>query len=537
MTNDGEAMIDRDGWLATPHIPPDYGGAADPHFTPVSPHLLQRPVLDTLRDTVARAAGRTMFDDGTRTMTYGEILRTTGHLVRMLRAAPGPPGPVGLLLPGGAAYLVAALACLGVGRPCVLLDAQVPHERNETLIRETGTTLLLVEAASGAHATAAEVPRLAIDAAFVAAGPEAAPENRLDLDAPAFILCTSGSTGRPKAIVHSQRTMLHRVAVNIDAIHIGPDDRGLGIESPATLGGIITHLAFPLVGASLQTFNLKRHGFRGLFDIVHSRPITNLRASPSLLRTIMQLPGAAAALARVRNVTTYGEPLLRSDLALLFAGLPKGCRILSFYGSTESCGTVWYARQADDFDPLRVPAGVLMFDTEAMIVDDDGASCPSGSVGELVIRSRYNALGEWRDGGCVPGRLLSDPRDPAKRIYHTGDMARRTADGVFVVLGRKDRMVKINGQRVEPAEIETALRHSPHVLQAAVVPRRQGDQVTLLAFVVLRPGPDAGQEEALRAMLRNAFPTFMLPSRIVALATLPLLPSGKPDIQTLLKTV
>lgn len=170
-----------------------------------------------------------------------------------------------------------------------------------------------------------------------------------------------------------------------------------------------------------------------------------------------------------------------------------------------------------------------MPDTEAMIVDDDGRPCAAEEAGELVIRSRYNALGEWLDGRLVPGRLVPDSSDPNMRVYHTGDIARRSAEGVFVVLGRKDRMIKINGQRLEPAEIEGALRRSAEVAQAAIIARQDGASTLLLAFVV--PAPDAAPELALRLRkeLRATLPAFMQPNRIILLDHLRLLPGGKVD--------
>ena len=365
------------------------------------------------------------------------------------------------------------------------------------------------------------------------------PENNaatLDLDAPAFILTTSGSEGRPKALAHSQRTMLHWVRTLHDAMHIKPDDRVLSISSPSSLGGFTSLLTFPLAGASSQMMEIKHGGFDGLLNVLETRPVTILRAAPSLLRALCQhRHRAEPAMARLRIAQTYGEPLLKSDVAALREILPPSCMIRTTYGSTEASGMSWFAGEPDEYDSVRVATGTLMPDTKALIIDDAGRSCNSDQPGELLIASRYNALGEWTKGRLVPGRLEPDLTDPRIRIFRTGDVARYFPDGVFVVLGRKDRMAKINGQRVELSEVETALRRQDSVASAEVVVHEQDGNTKLVAFVVPNNIDTSGLPQLLRGELAASLPQFMVPTRIILLDSIPRLPGGKVDMVALRK--
>jgi acyl-coenzyme A synthetase/AMP-(fatty) acid ligase len=152
------------------------------------------------------------------------------------------------------------------------------------------------------------------------------------------------------------------------------------------------------------------------------------------------------------------------------------------------------------------------------------------------MRSRHAAMGEWQHGRLVPGRLEADPSDPSLRIYRSGDLARLCPDGVFVVMGRMDRMVKVHGLRVEPAEIETALRRSPEVAQAAAIARDVGARAVLVAFVVPAAPEGAPElEQRLRSLLAADLPAHMRPARIVILPALPMLPGGKRDDGALLR--
>jgi acyl-coenzyme A synthetase/AMP-(fatty) acid ligase len=305
------------------------------------------------------------------------------------------------------------------------------------------------------------------------------------------------------------------------------------LSSLCSLGGITPLLSYPLGGASLHLIDLKARGLGEMLDDLTEHPITILRAAPSTLRGLARLPESATAFARLRIVQTYGESLTRMDLRSLRAVISPQCYVRSTYGSTEAGGMSWFADQSDAHDPIRLPAGALMPDTAAVIVDANGAARARGEVGELVVRSRYNSLGEFVHGRLVAGRLQPDPIDPDRRIYRTGDLARCDRDGVFVVLGRCDRMTKINGQRVEPAEIENVLRRHPAVDKAEVLALTRKNGTMLTAFVVAMAGRAAGLENTLRDELRRSLPSFMVPSRVVLVETMPLLPGGKIDAQAL----
>jgi acyl-coenzyme A synthetase/AMP-(fatty) acid ligase len=525
---------DTDGWFGTPDVDAfavlagsdPLTGAWDPDST----------IVDRLRVTARMNPDRIACRDGARVVRFDALCRAVDRLASHISLAADRSGPVGILLPFGMSYLAAVFACVAAGRPCVLLDAGYPSERTVEIIRSTGVVVMVVDDQPGGSTQAApHIPRVTANRAFDPSSPAGpTPMSPLDVDAPAFILCTSGSTGRPRAFVLNQRGVLHRAWSHVSATVAGTDDCVACLSSPASVAGLFTLTAFPVAGVAVQIVDVARDGFRPLLATLQSGRVTILRAGPAILRMLVQLPGAAGALAGLRNVTTFGENLRRSDVALLRTVLPNACRVLVVYGSTEAPGTSWFAAADDDRDPIRVPAGRLVPGVEAMIVDDLGAPVPTGRVGELLIRSRYVSLGEWQDGRCVPGCLLPDPTDPTRRIHRTGDLARRTADGVLVIMGRKGRMVQINGQRVEPAEIEAALMRHPAVEQAAVVARDGQGTVSLHAFVVLREAATTIETDSLRVALREALPGFMVPSTLTALAALPLLPSGKVDVKVLM---
>ena len=359
--------------------------------------------------------------------------------------------------------------------------------------------------------------------------------HRHDPDRPAFIIYTSGSTGQPKGLVQSSRTILRRVSQLIDSKHLNPGDGFLSLASPCTIDGLFDSLAALLSGAALLKIDLRRNGLREVLHFTRNRRPTILLALPTILRALAELPDAAEALSTLRVVRTSGDALLRADFELIRSRLPFGCHFLTVFGATEAGAILqWFI--TPDVMPagLRMPAGYPLPGYRLAIIDDDGEPVPPGTVGELIVSSSFTALGEWQHGRCIPGRLQPDPEDPSCRILHTGDLARLRSDGLFVLVGRRDRQIKIGGRRVEPAEIENTLRRSPHVSEAVVLAQREGADIRLIAFVVPARGSNARLADDLREMLRSTIPAHMQPANIVLVDTIPLLPGGKVDGQAML---
>ena len=117
-----------------------------------------------------------------------------------------------------------------------------------------------------------------------------------------------------------------------------------------------------------------------------------------------------------------------------------------------------------------------------------------------------------------------------ERLYRSGDLARRTADGDIEYVGREDHQVKIRGFRIELAEIEAALSRHPGVRQAAVTVHKSASQSPYLAAYVVAPGVD---ENSLLNSLRATLPEYMVPSLLLSLATLPLTGNNKVDVRSL----
>ncbi|RQV08994.1 non-ribosomal peptide synthetase, partial [Burkholderia cenocepacia] len=194
----------------------------------------------------------------------------------------------------------------------------------------------------------------------------------------------------------------------------------------------------------------------------------------------------------------------------------------NLYGPTE---TTIYSTGAPVEDGQPITHGDPLPDTVLRVFDRHGLAVPDGGLGELCIGGANLARGYLGRPGLTAERFVPDPDGaPGARLYRTGDLCRLREDGRPEPFGRLDQQVKLRGFRIEPGEIEAALRACDGVKNAAVALLGDAPRQRLVGYVT-------GQVDvtALRARLADTLPAHMVPSAIVVLDAFPLTPSGKLD--------
>lgn len=502
-------------------------------FLPPDPERLGQTLVAALCAAAERWGDRPALIHDGHWISFRDLAARVGGLADQLRSTKAAPGPVALLLPVGPDAVAAWIACAAAGRTVLILEPANPPQRIAQLSAAAGVGAVLCDASA--------LPDLPSDIP----GPRIIPDGRrgvlrpdigLGVDAPALIFPTSGSTGTPKLITYSAYTMQVKVQASITLMGVTPGDVVLVAGSHGNFGFMHHALVFLLAGGCLCLSDVLRSGLKGMFDAILAHQVGHVRFTPSLFRIAAQMNEAREALARLSGVRFSGEPLLPADLMLARRVLRSDCRIQNVYGSTESALFIWTDNPANPVpDTSTVPIGQAYPLWDHAILGEDDDTADSVQEGELIISAPCQALGDWHHGIIDTRRFTPDLRGGGRRIYASGDIVRRMADGGLLILGRKNRMVKINGQRAFLTELESHLRAMPGCSQSAVVerPGLQGNR--LVAFVTR--APDVAPPPDPAAWLATRLPRYMIPSRIEWIAQMPLLLGSKIDYGALLASI
>ena len=474
---------------------------------------------------------------GGRTLTYGELERRANQLAHLLaRSGAGPDAPVGVLLNRGTRLAVTLLAVWKTGAAYVPLDPGHPAARTSAVLADTGATSVVTGPDMAERFEDSAVRTVAFDAdATVLDGlPQDGPGVEVSGAHPAYVLYTSGSTGRPKGVVVSHAGLANQVGWRVRTHGLGPGDRVLH-KTPLTFDAAGWEIFAPLAGGGtvvMAPVGAERDSAL-LVRAVDEHRVTILQVVPSVLRVLVDEPGWRSC-AALRLLSSGGEQL-HAELVQRFlrARGDHGAEVevWNTYGPTECANEVTGHR----FDPVQrsgpVPIGTPVDGIRTVVAGPDGHPVAPGRQGELYLGGVGLAHGYLGRPGLTAERFVPDPSGPAgARLYRTGDLVRQRADGSLEHLGRTDHQVKINGVRIEPAEVEAALAGHPGIREAAVTSYRTPDSGTrLAAYLRHQPGAGPTAPEELREFLARRLPESHLPSVYVEMTSFPRTSSGKLD--------
>ncbi len=496
---------------------------------PAARHALAlRPLLACLEEACLHPAGHAAMAGTEGRLSRPDFL----HIVRRVAAAVQRRVPAGArvaaFLPQTPQGVAALLGCASAGLVCVVLNPADPAERLRLTLEDAAPAAVLFD---DALALQMPWPAGAIPLSECLAGDGDVAAWRHDPDAPSMIHYTSGSTGRPKGIVLSSFTVMARAAMMIERQGMTAADRYLIPTTISDGSCVAAHIAGLLCGGTQLVVSFAAEGAGGVVRLAAREGATILAGPTAMLRSLRSLAAMPQAVARLRLLRIGGSGLPADDLAAWRALLPAGCGISHSYASTEALVVSDWSLPIERIDAGgTLSVGRMLPGVEYALLDEQDRPVAEGEPGQMVLRGRQLALGELQNGRVVPGRMVPDPALPGARVFRTGDVLRREADGLLYFAGRADRQMKVNGVRLEPAEIEAVLRAEPGVRDAALVQLEDG---ALHGFVAVPEGAWDEIRPRLLARLREGVPTAMRPRRLHVLPALPLLPSAKHDLAAL----
>ncbi|MEE1738089.1 amino acid adenylation domain-containing protein [Streptomyces sp. BE147] len=483
-------------------------------------------------------------------MTYAELNARANRVAHHLRGiGVGPETLVGVCLERGPDLLPALLGVLKAGGAYLPLDPSVPADRIGFMLEDAAVPVVVTESAhqemlSGVHTGSLLV--LDRDREALAGQPDTDPAPAGDADGLIYVIYTSGSTGRPKGVCLTHANVLRLFTVTAGRTRFHDTDVWTLFHSYAFDFSVWEMWGALLHGGAVVVVpkDVARDPDRFL-DLLVDQRVTVLNQTPSAFRSLV---GAAREgdpridRLALRTVVFGGEKLEVADLRPWADRLGLAApTLVNMYGITETTVHVTHHELgAADLAGAGSPVGVPLDDLSIRILDRHGNPAPIGVPGEIHVAGRGIARGYLGRPGLTAERFVPDEFGaPGDRLYRSGDVARRLADGSLEFLGRNDEQVKIRGFRIELGEINAALAAQDGVLDAVVLVRETspGDK-QLVAYVV--PADPAGAEPAagpdtdtLRTALARDLPDYMVPAAFVVLERLPLTVNGKLDTKAL----
>ena len=504
--------------------------------------------VDCLHHLVAVQAARTpnavAVEFGSERLTYDQLDGRANHLAWQLRnRAVQLETPVGVQLERSAGLVIALLAVLKAGGCFVPVEPDYPPARVERVLAAAGARLCLVDSDRRAEeresGTPVSVDYLRLTSELCEPVASAGPPCTAGPDNAVAVYFTSGSTGEPKGVVCTHRGWVNRLVAMQDRLDLAPgeavlqkttlvfDDAPVEIFWPLLVGGRVAILA--------PDAHRDPHA---ILDAAIAHRAAVALFVPSMLRLIVDAldPVRRPALRALRHVGTSGEALDPELVAQFLDRFgPDGPSLHNHWGVTEvsidstqhTCGL------EDAVGSGAVTIGRPIVNNQVYVLDDNLRPVPVGMRGQLYVGGIGVARGYVGEPGRTASAFVPHPYRCGERLYRTGDRAMLRADGSIVFLGRLDRQLKIRGVRVEPGEVEHAMRTHPAVRDAAttVWTTPGGDQQLAGYFVPTEQ--DDPTASRLAEHLHAELPSYMVPAVLIAVPRLPRTPSGKVDHRAL----
>jgi amino acid adenylation domain-containing protein len=483
--------------------------------------------------------------DGSERLSYRELdARARSMRDALARHGVRPGDRVAVYAPKSPASLSAVLGILQSGAAYVPVDASAPPARAAYVIEDCGVAAvvaaseLLPALREAAGTDVASLERWA-DApggrdVEIARGPGGARAGDPS-DPIAYILYTSGSTGRPKGVVHTHGSAMSFVEWCAETFELSEQDR-FSSHAPFHFDLSIFDLYVSLhSGGEVVLFGEEiSKQPAAMAEAIAGRGISVWYSTPSVLRLLVEFGQLETRdWSALRYVLFAGEVFPIKHLRALHDLWPRP-RYYNLYGPTETNVCTYLEVPtpiaADREEPF--PIGRVCENDVGLVVDEEDRPVPAGAEGELLIRGGTVMQGYWN----MPERTAAAFHVDAEgaRWYRTGDVVREDADGTLLFSGRRDRMVKRRGYRVELGEIETALYRHPEIVEAAVVALAGEDGISIDAFVCRADG-GKGSIIEMKTFCSKQLPLYMIPDRFQFRASLPKTSTDKVDYQALVR--
>jgi amino acid adenylation domain-containing protein len=457
----------------------------------------------------------------------------------------GSPSPAGsfiaLYMDRSVEMIISILAVLKSGAAYVPLDIKYPQERIDFILADTGAELILTQRHL-VHERSELLPMeklcfTDLTELLYLQNEKSAPPAEIRPTDLAYIIYTSGTTGQPKGVMVEHRHVLGYLLGNnfIDNEKV----RVVGGLCNYAFDGSIFDIFYPLLNGKrlLLLSNSYLADLHALEKELKAGHADTVFFTTALFNALVQ--NQSPCLADLQQILFGGEAC---NIAIInkFKERYSHISLIHVYGPTENIVYSSYCRVNHCDTTCSVPIGIPLADKKLYVLDKYLQPVPAGVSGELYIGGAGVSRGYLNRDTLTAERFITNPYATGEditngfdRMYKTGDLVRRRADGQIEYLGRNDDQVKIRGYRIEPAEIEQLLLQVEGISQCCVGIKEKsgeaGNNKLLVAWYVPESPDNSLTQEFIYQQLSAVLPEYMLPTAYVEVEYLPVTLNGKID--------
>ena len=496
---------------------------------------MQTSVLDWLDNTAERYAGKTVFADENRKITFSEFNNYTKSIGTYIARLVSGNAPVVVM---SGRHVLTPVTFLGVVRAgCFYapMDATMPLSRLNSILGVIKSDFMLVDKEHLETAKKLDFSgKIIIIDDIISIIPD---ENLLNKAraglteiSPLYVIFTSGSTGVPKGVITSHHSLMCYIDAVCKVLDINESDV-LGNQSPLDYIAAVRDIYLPLkTGAS--TVIIPKNEFSmptELFETLNKNRVTALCWSVAGI----ELPAKLGAFDCVKpeylkKVCFSGSVMPCKYLKMWQENLPDALYV-NQYGPTEATAScTYYVVDEKVDDDTVLPIGTPYENYSIILLNEDGTETAEGEIGEICVKGPILALGYYGDLERTNESFIQNPlnKNYCELIYKTGDLGSYREDGLLMFHGRKDRQIKHMGHRIELGEIEETAKQIDGLGECCALYNKEKEHLYLFYT-----GDVQSKEIVLH--FRKVLPAFMVPRKLVALEELPKLPNGKLDMQSM----
>ncbi|KAB8154235.1 amino acid adenylation domain-containing protein [Kordia sp. TARA_039_SRF] len=504
-------------------------------FTTFDATEIEQTIISRFEKQAQKYPNRIAVHSENHDFTYREINNLAATLAfKIDKESGGNSKRIALLLSHNESSVIGMLGVQKTGKTYVPIDANAPMQRIQFILQDAESTALVYDYNTKkiAEALKASNPELIIIEipTEIDAQIGVYQTKTVAASAEAYILYTSGSTGKPKGVVQAHRNVLHYIRVYTNNVRISINDN-LSVLSTYTFDASVKDIYGAILnGATVSFYDVSKQGLTGFYDWLHSREITILHMVPTIYRHFLKELESNQVINSVRLVDLGGEASYKSDFDLFKKYFTKKAFLVNDYGPTEAT-IISQNFMSHDASPTRnnISLGNTVRDTEVMLLGENGEHKGVYQEGEIVFKSEYLSLG-YLNRPALNEKAFITSEAFGGRIYKSGDIGRRLPNGQIEFVKRKDTQVKLNGVRIELAEIEYQLEQVETIKEAVVLVKDVDGVKYLTAYVVTNTEVS---KEDIQRMLKASLPKYMIPTSYVFMESLPYTRTGKIDKKSL----